>query len=86
MAMLELVMDKCCSSDEFFTHWPFLRNDTGKTGNFISCRKMAIFELVMDKCCSSDEFFTHLTLLAMVLERLIISSFAVKWLYSTSHG
>ena len=82
MAIFELVMDKCCSSDEFFTHWPFLRNDTEKTANFIICRKMTIVQVVMDTCCSSDEFFTHLPLLAMTLKRPLILSVAVKWLYS----
>ena len=85
MAIIQLVMDKGCSSDEFFPICHFC-NDTGKTPSFITCHKMAIFELAMDKCCSSDEFLTYLPISAMMLERPLISSVAVSGNIRTSHG
>ena len=81
MAVIEVVMEKCCSSDQFCHPLATFGTDTEKTATFISCRKMVIFQLVMVKCCSSEDFFTHLPMSAMILEIPPILSSALKLPY-----
>ena len=66
----------------FFYPFSKVGDDTRNTGNFIICRKIAIFKIDLVKCCSLDEFFTHFPISAMILERPVILSFAVKLPYS----
>ena len=82
--MVKVVMDKYINVALEMNFDPFAKvgDDAGKTTNSIICRKMDVIEVVMEKCCSSDQFVTHWPLLALILKRPLLSSVAVKCLYS----